>query len=81
MKENIWLLHCDTRKMIADYFTKPLQGSLFKKMRGILMRIDSIDIEERVEENRILTETMPKQQMTVNGKMRRMTQQIIEYLP
>ena len=45
------------------------------------MRIDSIDIEERVEENRILTETMPKQQMTVNGKMRRMTQQIIEYLP
>ena len=45
------------------------------------MRIDSIDIEERVEENRILTETIPKQQMTVNGKMRRMTQQIIEYLP
>lgn len=29
--------HCPTLLMIADFFTKPLQGSLFKKFRDIIM--------------------------------------------
>ena len=37
--------------MIADYFTKPLQGSLFKKMRDIIMGLTAFPEEERVGNN------------------------------
>jgi hypothetical protein len=33
------LIHCPTAKMIADYFTKPLQGSLFVKFRDLVLGI------------------------------------------
>jgi len=33
------ILHCPTAKMIADFFTKPLQGALFKLFRDIIMGI------------------------------------------
>lgn len=33
------LIHCPTAIMVADYFTKPLQGSLFRKFRDIIMGI------------------------------------------
>ena len=29
--------HCRTTKMLADFFTKPLQGSLFRAMRDVVM--------------------------------------------
>jgi hypothetical protein len=32
--------HCPTLDMTADYFTKPLQGTLFRKMRDQIMNID-----------------------------------------
>ena len=32
--------HCPTEEMISDYFTKPLQGALFRRMRNTLMNID-----------------------------------------
>ena len=32
-RENIDMVHCPTERIIADYFTKPLQGSLFKNER------------------------------------------------
>jgi hypothetical protein len=32
--------HCPTKEMIADYFTKPLQGVLFYQMRDHIMNID-----------------------------------------
>jgi Reverse transcriptase (RNA-dependent DNA polymerase) len=35
----ITLIHCPTAKMIADYFTKPLQGALFVKFRDLVMGI------------------------------------------
>jgi len=47
-REGIELVHCPTERMIADYFTKPLQGSLFKKMRDILMGLAPFPEEERV---------------------------------
>ena len=34
--------------MVADYYTKPLQGSLFRKMRDIVMGITPFPDEERV---------------------------------
>jgi hypothetical protein len=32
--------HCPTADMIADYFTKPLQGAPFRKLRDLIMNID-----------------------------------------
>jgi hypothetical protein len=36
----IEIVHCPTDKMWADYFTKPLQGSQFYKLRDLIMNID-----------------------------------------
>ena len=47
-RENIEVKHCPTERMIAHYYTKPLQGSLFKRMRGILMELAQFPDEERV---------------------------------
>jgi hypothetical protein len=32
--------HCPTAEMVADYFTKPLQGGPFRKLRDFIMNID-----------------------------------------
>jgi hypothetical protein len=32
--------YCPTEEMIADFFTKPLQGILFKKFRNFIMNVD-----------------------------------------
>eukprot|EP00978_Attheya_sp_CCMP212_P034632 scaffold146129_cov35-Attheya_sp.AAC.1 len=32
--------YCPTGDMLADFFTKPLQGALFKKFRDLIMNID-----------------------------------------
>ena len=47
-RENIELIHCPTERMVADYYTKPLQGSLFKKMRDIVMGLTPFPDDERV---------------------------------
>ena len=52
-RENIVIEHCPTNIMIADFFTKPLQGKQFKKMRDIIMGLTPITMEERVRENSI----------------------------
>jgi hypothetical protein len=33
--------YCPTGDMVSDFFTKPLQGALFRKLRGIIMNVDS----------------------------------------
>ena len=35
--ENIQIVYCPTEQMLADFFTKPLQGALFKKLREVIM--------------------------------------------
>jgi hypothetical protein len=37
--------YCPTLDMIADYFTKPLQGSLFRKLRDLIMGVIPADFE------------------------------------
>jgi hypothetical protein len=36
---DIEISHVGTEEMLADFFTKPLQGSLFIKMRNAIMNI------------------------------------------
>ena len=31
--------YCPTDQMVADYFTKPLQGSLFRRLRSIILNL------------------------------------------
>jgi hypothetical protein len=44
---NITLKHCPTGEMLADHFTKPLQGTLFRKFRAEIQGIpvDTNEIE------------------------------------
>ena len=41
-KKEIRILYCPTNRMLADFFTKPLQGSLFIFYKRIIMGYDSI---------------------------------------
>jgi hypothetical protein len=36
-RSDITITHCPTADMLADFFTKPLQGSLFRKFRSVLL--------------------------------------------
>lgn len=57
--EDITIRHCPTLEMLADFFTKPLQGNLFRKFRDVVLGYVHIDtltqtpqvsVEERVED-------------------------------
>ena len=52
-QEDIELKHCPTERMIADYFTKPLQGKQFRKLQDIIMGLSHFPDKERVEINKI----------------------------
>ena len=53
------LKHCPTQQMIADYFAKPLQGLLYRKMRDIIMDVTPFLVKERIEkETKIYRNTM-----------------------
>jgi hypothetical protein len=42
-KEEMTIGYCPMECMLADFFTKPLQGSLFKKFRDVIMGYKSIN--------------------------------------
>jgi hypothetical protein len=58
--ENIEVVYCPTEQMLADFFTKPLQGNLFRKLKAVVMGHKHVDTlketpsttpQERVEES------------------------------
>ena len=38
--KDIVIRHCPTERMYGDYYTKPTQGKLFKRMRSFTMNVD-----------------------------------------
>ena len=40
--ENINVIFCPTEEMLADFYTKPLQGNLFRIFRDVLMVLKHI---------------------------------------
>ena len=42
-RERTKVTHCPTEEIIANFFTKPLQGSLFQKSRQVIMGHVSIN--------------------------------------
>jgi hypothetical protein len=58
---DITIRHCPTHQMLADFFTKPLQGSLFRRFKAVVLGQQHVDtlhdtiaesLEERVEDGR-----------------------------
>ena len=45
-QKEIQVKHCPTGEMIADYFTKPLQGSLFRKFRNMILGVDENNYDQ-----------------------------------
>jgi len=41
--EGIAIRHCPTLQMLADFFTKPLQGNLFRKFRDVILGYKHVD--------------------------------------
>ena len=41
-KGEVRVEYCPTLQMLGDYFTKPLQGNLFNKLRDVIMGYKSI---------------------------------------
>ena len=44
------IVYCPTGRMLADYFTKPLQGNLFKKFRAVIMGWEDISTLDAVKD-------------------------------
>jgi hypothetical protein len=42
-KKEVSVMYCPTGDMVADFFTKPLQGSLFRYLRDLIMNIPRED--------------------------------------
>ena len=40
---NINIINCPTERMVAGYFTKSLQGSLFRRLRNVIMGVTHPD--------------------------------------
>ena len=53
--EGMEVIYCPTESMLADYFTKPLQGALFKKLRRVIMGMDPISSLEGIDFNSTTT--------------------------
>jgi len=43
-KHNITVEYCPTDAMLADFYSKPLQGGLFKRMRDFVMGLEPVSI-------------------------------------
>lgn len=52
IRENMTIEHCPTEFMVADFFTKPLQGKHFANFRDYIMGLSSSLVEERVGDQR-----------------------------
>ena len=61
-KKDIRVVYCPTEEiMIANYFTKPLQGALFRKFRDLVLGIKEEDFHEY---KRVYQETLTKYGLT-----------------
>ena len=54
-REDIKINHCSTDKMIADFYTKPLQGKHLYSLRQQIMGHRELSVQEHVENNEELT--------------------------
>jgi hypothetical protein len=53
----IRLTHCPTEDMLGDFFTKPLQGQLFRRLRDRIMNIDPCSVYHSTARRSVLDNT------------------------
>jgi hypothetical protein len=46
--EDITVVYCPTEQMLADSFTKPLQGGLFRRLKAVVMGHENIDSPKEI---------------------------------
>jgi len=63
-KDNINIQYCPTSQMLADFFTKPLQGSLFRLLRDVIMGV--LPLSALADPD---TPTSPKERVEVLDKI------------
>ena len=77
-KNEFRLEYCPTEKMIADYFTKPLQGALFNKFRAIIMgweHIDSVSTPRNKE--RVAEQVFPDEEISVTNTVKKLYADVV----
>ena len=47
-KDEITIVYCPTEDMVADYFTKPLQGAQFRRFRDMIMGVSRVSSKDGV---------------------------------
>ena len=52
--EEISVKYCPTEMMLADFYTKPLQGKLFRLFRNLFLNIEDPDMDEYMKKNAVL---------------------------
>jgi hypothetical protein len=60
--QEITIKYCPTKEMIADFFTKPLQGTTFHNVRDVLMNFDPV-INSMQDYRGVLKEPEPEWKM------------------
>jgi len=82
-EEGISIVHwCPTEEMLADFFTKPLQGALFRKSKAVLLghaHISTLQVQrevlapvqERVERQIMEGTKRPKAKSLTDGEPRK----------
>ena len=48
-QNEVSIKYCPTKEMVADYFTKPLQGALFYKLRAMVMNMDMVNTTNNID--------------------------------
>ena len=67
--EGITIKYCPTEKMVADFFTKPLLGSLFRKFRDVILGYKHISSLDEVDGNKLSEERVKNEEESANGNL------------
>ena len=68
-KGDVRIAYCPTEEMVADFFTKPLQGSTFRKFRDYIMNIepDAYNSHNNMHHRSVLKKVNNKTNVKVSG--------------
>jgi hypothetical protein len=72
------LQHCGTKNVVSHYFTKPLQGSAFRKFRAMIMTIDPASSIVVRDHRSVLSPVTNNAGMSTAARTNRLTDDIMD---